>query len=615
MATWGKVYGCINWENFPSTETPLNESNLNKIDYAVNELDNRVIELNGYQVRAEESAQNAQASEENALFYAEQAEKYAESASDKALESKNSAELSESKASEAKGYCDTSSAKATEASTAADNAKISETNAQTSAQSAQSYSESAKNSEANAKSSENNSLLNAQNSQTSAASAKECEEEAEKYSETSKSYAVGGTGSRDNEDADNAKYYYEQTKQVSQGLNGIIPLGTVTFANLPTSGMEYGHMYNISDEFVSDERFNDGGGVYYGPGNNVIWISGDLWDVTAGSSVTGVKGKIESTYRQGNVELSAEDVGAVAKEDVDSALSATSTNPVQNKVISTELNNRTYNYGAPFIFGATQESTLLDMINLMAVESSVSFWINNTNAYVNVYNEVMVGCNKHGFADAYGIVTIEKINGSTAYVTWRSYESAYKAMKISYSAINNVGWSEWERITTSSDLDIIGECIIKSYVEVGFDENIVVGATLCLKKLSRTKCDLHISYRIFTNTVTDSSIFSFISGEKLRNALGVSSLLCRNPEKSQVVFIPSINISSSNGTVNIVTSETTENIMGLSGLKAHMTDEGIKLGRVYQESGNYGSWEVNKEYLFKTGSYGQINFYGADYSI
>lgn len=300
---------------------------------------------------------------------------------------------------------------------------------------------------------------------------------------------------------------------------------------------------------------------------------------------------------------------------IDSALSATSTNPVQNKVISTELNNRTYNYGAPFIFGATQESTLLDMINLMAVESSVSFWINNTNAYVNVYNEVMVGCNKHGFADAYGIVTIEKINGITAYVTWRSYENTYKAMKISYSAINNVGWSEWEKIATSSDLDIIGECIIRSYVEVGFNENIVVGASLCLKKLSKTKCDLHISYKIWSNNVTDNSIFSFISGEKLRNALGVSSLLCHNPEKSQVVFIPSINISSSNGTVNIVTSETTENIMGLSGLKAHMTDEGIKLGRVYQESGNYGSWEVNKEYLFKAGSYGQINFYGADYSI
>ena len=40
-----KTYTRINWKNYPNTETPLNESNLNKIDVAVNEIDNRVINL------------------------------------------------------------------------------------------------------------------------------------------------------------------------------------------------------------------------------------------------------------------------------------------------------------------------------------------------------------------------------------------------------------------------------------------------------------------------------------------------------------------------------------------------------------------------------------------
>ena len=40
-----KVYSRINWENEPSTKTPLNEHNLNKIDFAVDEIDNRVIEM------------------------------------------------------------------------------------------------------------------------------------------------------------------------------------------------------------------------------------------------------------------------------------------------------------------------------------------------------------------------------------------------------------------------------------------------------------------------------------------------------------------------------------------------------------------------------------------
>lgn len=40
-----KVYERINWQNEPSVATPINATNLNKIDYAVNALDDRVIEL------------------------------------------------------------------------------------------------------------------------------------------------------------------------------------------------------------------------------------------------------------------------------------------------------------------------------------------------------------------------------------------------------------------------------------------------------------------------------------------------------------------------------------------------------------------------------------------
>lgn len=38
-----KTYSRINWENYPSEQTPLNESNLNRMDYAINEIDDRVI--------------------------------------------------------------------------------------------------------------------------------------------------------------------------------------------------------------------------------------------------------------------------------------------------------------------------------------------------------------------------------------------------------------------------------------------------------------------------------------------------------------------------------------------------------------------------------------------
>ena len=40
-----KSYSRINWQNYPSEETPLNESNLNRMDYAINEIDDRVISM------------------------------------------------------------------------------------------------------------------------------------------------------------------------------------------------------------------------------------------------------------------------------------------------------------------------------------------------------------------------------------------------------------------------------------------------------------------------------------------------------------------------------------------------------------------------------------------
>jgi hypothetical protein len=43
--SYTKVYSRINWENEPSVNTPLNASNLNKIDLATNTIDDRVIAL------------------------------------------------------------------------------------------------------------------------------------------------------------------------------------------------------------------------------------------------------------------------------------------------------------------------------------------------------------------------------------------------------------------------------------------------------------------------------------------------------------------------------------------------------------------------------------------
>lgn len=48
-----KVYSRINWENFPSENTALNEANLNRMDLGLDSLDNRVIEMDAIKVSKE----------------------------------------------------------------------------------------------------------------------------------------------------------------------------------------------------------------------------------------------------------------------------------------------------------------------------------------------------------------------------------------------------------------------------------------------------------------------------------------------------------------------------------------------------------------------------------
>ena len=130
------------------------------------------------------------------------------------------------------------------------------------------------------------------------------------------SYAVGGTGSREGEDTDNAAYYYRQAKSISESFAGALrPMGTVSFVSLPAlTAVTAGDMYNISDEFTTTDDFKEGAGSVIPAGANIYKTSDGKWDVLAGTPVTGVKGAKEAAYRRGNVNLTAADVGAVAED-------------------------------------------------------------------------------------------------------------------------------------------------------------------------------------------------------------------------------------------------------------------------------------------------------------
>ena len=206
---------------------------------------------------------------------------FAREAAERAGESADAAALSESNA----------AASATAAANSATSAATSESNASASATAAAESEDNAKNSETAASNSETaaaNSATAAANSATSASTSKS----------DSEAYAIGerngsAVPSTDPTYHNNSKYYSEVAQQAAAG--GLIPQGTVAFANLPPlASANVGDMWNISDGFTTTSDFREGAGEHYGPGADVYKTADGYWDVLADVRVT-MKGATATT--------------------------------------------------------------------------------------------------------------------------------------------------------------------------------------------------------------------------------------------------------------------------------------------------------------------------------
>lgn len=406
-----KAHIDINWENYPSDETPLNERNLNKMDGSIDIIDDRVITLDTTKatkaevatlvadVTFEESTGIITITKKNGskitidtqmekiainfdynpttqqiiltlidgtkqyidlsalitqyefldsdtvAFYIDKDGKVSAIVKEGSIEEKHlepnylakiKVEVAKAESSQQAAAMSEINAKASENAAKASEtaAKTSETNAKASETAAAKSATAAAISETNAKASETSASQSAAAATSEAASASQSAstaidkatiatqkateiigkaESAADSATKAQSYAVGGTGSREGEDSDNAKYYYQQAKDVSEGLKGgLQPHGTVAFADLPAlADVSTGWMFNISDEFTTVDDFKEGAGNVIPAGANIYKTSDEKWDVLAGTPVTGIKGVKEDSFRRGNVVLTAENVGAV----------------------------------------------------------------------------------------------------------------------------------------------------------------------------------------------------------------------------------------------------------------------------------------------------------------
>jgi hypothetical protein len=243
---------------------------------------------------------------DNAKYYAKQSSNSASSSNTSALNAANSEKLAEdhmhnsltysqnsqtymnntqtymnnAKTSEENALKSEQSAKASET-----NSKTSETNAKTSETNAKTSENNAKTSETNSKTSETNAGISEQKAKISEVNAKTSETNALNSASLAQSYAVGGTGSRANENEDNAYYYYELVKTVVEGINNaFIPMGTIAFSELADAEKAAGYVYNINDDFITDETFAEGAGKHYIAGTNVYYTANGYWDCFGGAA-------------------------------------------------------------------------------------------------------------------------------------------------------------------------------------------------------------------------------------------------------------------------------------------------------------------------------------------
>ena len=272
---------------------------------------------------ADTAKDSATASAKMAETMAENAGKYADEAQTcvvAAAASEANAKVSETavKASEnaAKTSADNAAASETVVAKSKDAAAASEANAKTSEEAAGRSAEVATEKAAAADQSADTAAEKAQIAMEKAAEIVGKAEAVAASATKAESYAVGGTGSREGEDTDNAAYYYRQAKSISESFAGALrPMGTVSFASLSAlTSVTAGDMYNISDEFTTMDDFKEGAGSVIPAGANIYKTSDGKWDVLAGTPVTGVKGAKEVAYHRGNVSLSAANIGAVAEE-------------------------------------------------------------------------------------------------------------------------------------------------------------------------------------------------------------------------------------------------------------------------------------------------------------
>lgn len=157
------------------------------------------------------------------------------------------------------------------------------------------------------------------NAKASETTVKQAETNAINSANKAESYAVGGTGTRDGEDTDNAKFYSQNASSDAQSALSSANTATEKASEATASATKAKESENIAVESATSAE------------NSANTATQKASEATASATASEA-----SAVR---AEEAAEKVESIVGFNIDDALSETSVNPVQNKVITKAVND------------------------------------------------------------------------------------------------------------------------------------------------------------------------------------------------------------------------------------------------------------------------------------
>lgn len=212
-----KAFSRVSWENEPSVATPLNQTNLNKGDSALDIIDDRVVAMDSRLTQLE-------GYEPTVIAYAQRAETGAETSESYAIGKKSGVDVPSSDP----AYHNNSLWYSQLADTSATAAATSESNAESSATAASASATAASASKTAAQGYANDALGYKNQASTSA-------DNAASSATLSQSWAVGGTNTRQGENTNNSKWYAEQSADSAQSASDSATAASASASNAATS--------------------------------------------------------------------------------------------------------------------------------------------------------------------------------------------------------------------------------------------------------------------------------------------------------------------------------------------------------------------------------------------